>query len=128
DEYCQKVLRKHWPDVPIIGDIKDVKGEEYRGAATLITGGFPCQPVSVAGKRKGKADDRWLWPEMFRVIKDVKPPWVVGENVDGIIRLGLEDVLVDLEGEGYEVRVFNIPACGVYAPHRRYRVFIVANS
>ncbi len=127
DAYCQKVLRKHWPNVPIIGDIKDVKGEKFR-PITLITGGFPCQPVSHAGKRRGKDDDRWLWPEMLRVISEVRPTWVVAENVAGLINMGLNGVLSDLEGIGYEVQAFLIPACGVDAPHRRNRIFIVAYS
>ena len=245
DEYCQKVLTKHWKDVPIIGDIRDVTREAYqeiitntehkgyekglqpeavdscsgcngrnreqgneetmanssrdgnrqleesgqssslrttnieeqkswnehseqpdqcdkisRGASrtntpdqpiTLITGGFPCQPFSVAGKRKGKADDRYLWPEMLRVIQEFKPTWVVGENVAGIRGMDESDSLLDLDSEtpgkegeevaeildgiltdleriGYEVQAFLIPACGVNAPHRRYRVFIVAHA
>ncbi|MFC1904648.1 DNA cytosine methyltransferase [Chloroflexota bacterium] len=204
NDYCQKVLRKHWPDVPIIGDIKDVTKERvmditqrigclYRqtqeqsteagkqtlcksesGSAdgrseimadtignrevgdksqdrqgrgleqdgkrgspttctepttiqpiTLITGGFPCQPVSQAGKRQGKDDDRWLWPEMLRVISEVRPTWVVAENVNGLLTMGFYGCLSDLEGAGYETIPFVIPACGVNAPHRRDRIFIV---
>ena len=168
DKYCQKVLRKHWSEVPIIEDIRDVTkekvmayaesirggslqgytrehqtvgyqgnsrvwGKEERGTAahnpiTLITGGFPCQPVSIAGKRRGKEDDRWLWPEMLRVIREVRPTWVVAENVAGLVRMGLNDCLADLEGEGFEVITFLIPACAVNAPHRRDRVFIVAHT
>ena len=92
----------------------------------LVTGGFPCQSFSVAGKRKGKADDRYLWPEMFRVIKLLRPHWVLAENVTGIIKMALDDVLSDLESEGYSTQAFNIPACGVNAPHRRERIWIVA--
>lgn len=128
DKFCQKVLRKHWPDVPIVEDIRDVRGEQFKQPITLITGGFPCQPVSVAGKRRGKEDDRWLWPEMLRVIREVRPTWVVAENVAGLIRMGLNDCLADLEGEGFEVAPFLIPACAVNAPHRRDRVFIVAHD
>jgi len=102
------------------------EADERDSAITLLTGGFPCQPVSVAGKRRGKEDDRWLWPEMLRVISEVRPSWVVAENVAGIVRLGLDGVLSDLEGAGYETQAFVIPACAVNAPHRRDRVFIVA--
>jgi len=163
DPFCQRVLRRHWPDVLIIGDIRDAtkekimaytegrnsgkqeawnggqgvgggsqEGSRRRGApispVTLITGGFPCQPVSQAGKRRGKDDDRWLWPEMLRVISEVRPTWVVAENVAGLLHLGFYDCLSDLEGEGYETISFVIPACGVNAPHRRDRIFIVAHD
>jgi len=173
DPYCQKILRKHWPNTPIIGDIRDVTKEtvenprsgglskqdicsQQQGGAkiictsqsglsdnragifkgqthtinpiTLITGGFPCQPVSCAGKRRGKEDDRWLWPEMLRVISEVRPTWVVAENVVGLLRMGFNDCVSDLESEGYETISFLIPACGVDSPHRRDRVFIVAHS
>lgn len=94
----------------------------------LICGGFPCQPFSCAGKRKGKGDDRHLWPEMLRVISEVRPRWIIGENVAGIINMELDHCISDLEGEGYEVQTFVIPACSVNAPHRRDRVWIVANS
>ncbi|KKN65866.1 hypothetical protein LCGC14_0476830 [marine sediment metagenome] len=219
--YCQKVLKKHWPQVPIIGDIKDVNketieealanafgrgeqqserdiaegrgwvsngGEEtmenttsqrsrgesgdslHEGRAasqggresisastrrqasspvpdnqpadtddqskatgtippiTLITGGFPCQPVSNAGKRKGKDDDRWLWPEMLRVISEIRPTWCVAENVFGLLNMGFNDCISDLESQGYETTSFLIPACAVNAPHRRDRIFIVGYS
>ena len=94
----------------------------------ILTGGFPCQPYSCAGKRRGKEDDRALWPEMLRIISEAKPNWVIGENVGGFVNMGLEDCISDLEGEGYEVQAFIIPACAVNAPHRRDRVWIVANS
>jgi DNA (cytosine-5)-methyltransferase 1 len=156
DPFCQKVLRKHWPDVPIVEDIKDVTEEIITDSQSnrlerrrmekaqqasvpsgycetsinLLTGGFPCQPASVAGKRQGKADDRWLWPEMFRVIRTFKPTWVIAENVYGLLTLDggmvFEHCCADLEGEGYEVQPFIIPACAVNAPHRRDRVWIVA--
>lgn len=127
EPYAQAVLKKHWPDVPIHGDIKTLDGTAYRGV-TLLTGGFPCQPFSNAGKRRGKDDDRYLWPEMLRIIREARPSWVVGENVIGIIGLALDQVLSDLEKEGYEVEPIIIPACGVDANHRRSRVWIVARA
>ena len=127
EPYCQKVLKKHWPDVPIYPDIKQLRGEDI-GPVDIVCGGFPCQPFSVAGKQRGKEDDRYLWPEMFRVIRETRPSWVVGENVIGLINMELEQCFLDLEGEGYEVQSFIIPACGVEAPHQRYRVWIVAHS
>lgn len=126
DTYCQKVLNKNFPGVPIHGDIKTFKGRA--GAADIISGGFPCQPFSCAGKQRGAEDDRALWPEMFRIIKEVRPSWVLGENVTGIISMELDNVLFDLESEGYETQTFVIPACAVDAKHRRNRVWIVANS
>ena len=166
DKYCQKVLRKHWPDVPIVEDIRDVEkikeivanaqeamcqqprntqtgrsrfandsrnGEsrhcgESQSSAILITAGFPCQPFSVAGKRGGEKDDRYLWPETLTVIKAVKPKWVLLENVTGIINLALDTVLSDLEGAGYSTETLIIPACAVNAWHRRDRVWIVCHS
>ena len=130
DKYCQKVLQKNFPNIPIEEDIKNVKGKE--GEADVICGGFPCQPFSVAGKQKGTSDDRHLWPEMFRLIREIKPQFVIGENVKNIINIQdgvvFETVCTDLESEGYEVQSFNIPAAGVGAPHRRERIWIVANS
>ena len=130
DKYCQKVLNKNFPNIPIEGDIRNVKGTEFE--ADVITGGFPCQPFSVAGKQKGTNDNRYLWPEMFRLIKEIKPEFVIGENVQGIINLQdgmvLRQVLNDLEGEGFEVQCFLIPASGIGAWHQRYRVWIVGHS
>ena len=136
DKYCKLVLQKHWKGVKIYNDVKEITKERLEAdgveAPDIITGGFPCQPFSVAGKQKGTSDDRYLWPEMFRIIKELKPRWVIGENVKGLINLqdGLvfETVCTDLEGEGYEVRAFNIPAAGVGAPHRRERIWIVAHA
>jgi DNA (cytosine-5)-methyltransferase 1 len=113
--------------IPLIPDIRDFDGSRFRGA-TLLTGGFPCQPFSHAGKRRGKEDDRHLWPEMLRVIKEARPAWIVGENVSGIISMELDQVLADLEVEGYATRTFPIGAVAVNAPHRRMRVWIVAND
>jgi DNA (cytosine-5)-methyltransferase 1 len=127
DEFCQKVLTKHWPDVPKFKDVRDV-GKENLPAADLIAGGFPCQPFSVAGKRKGTADDRHLWPEMFRVISELKPTWVIGENVPGIIPIFLDQAISDLEAEGYTCEAYVLPACAFDAPHRRDRLFVLANS
>lgn len=127
DPKCQLVLAKHWPHVKRIGDIRDVKGNEF-GTVNLICGGFPCQPFSCAGKRKGKEDDRYLWPEMLRVIQAVGPSWVIGENVSGIIGVELDTVLSQLEGIGYEVQTLVIPACAVGAPHRRDRIWILSHT
>jgi len=127
EPYSQAVLKKHWPEVPCHKDIREVRGELYAGV-TLLTGGFPCQPFSVAGKQRGKDDNRYLWPEMCRVIREARPAWIIGENVAGIVNLALDTVCADLEAEGYEVEPVIIPACAVDAPHRRDRVWIVANS
>jgi DNA-cytosine methyltransferase len=128
EPWCQKILAKNFPEVPIAGDIREYEGQR----ADVVVGGFPCQPFSVAGKRKGTTDDRHLWPEMLRVIKASKPRWVIGENVRNLtsIQDGLvfEQVCTDLESEGFEVQPFIIPASAVNAPHQRYRVWIVAHS
>ncbi len=128
EPYCRKVLAKHWPDVPIHEDIKELDGERFRGTIDLVCGGFPCQPFSQAGKRRGSDDDRALWPEMLRVIREVQPTWVIGENVIGLETMGLEDCVSDLEGHGFAVQVFDISACGVGAIHRRHRLWIVAHT
>lgn len=127
DKYCQKVLKKHWPDVPIFEDIRSLDGRQFRDV-DLVSGGFPCQPFSVAGKRKGKEDDRHLWPEYLRIIQQARPRWVVGENVPGIIHMELDTVLSDLEREDYVCQTLIIPACALNAQHRRDRVWIVAHS
>ena len=128
DKFCQKVLRKNFKDVPIEEDIRNVRGERY--SADIVSGGFPCQPFSVAGKRKGTEDDRYLWDEMLRVITEVKPKFVAGENVQGIININnglvLRQVQTDLEAQGFQVQCFLIPASGIGAWHKRSRVWIVA--
>jgi len=130
DEYCRKVLKKHWSNTQQYIDIRDIDGTKI--SADIISGGFPCQPFSVAGKRKGTTDDRYLWDEMLRVITEVKPKWVVGENVQGIINIDnglvLRQVQTDLEAQGFQVQCFLIPASGIGAWHKRNRVWIIANS
>lgn len=127
DPFCQRVLQKNFPDAQRFSDIKDFDGSEFAGAIDIISGGFPCQPFSVAGQRRGKNDDRAIWHEMLRVVREIRPSWVVGENVTGIISMELDAVLSDLEGIGYACQTFVIPACAVNALHRRDRVWIVAN-
>lgn len=122
DPYASAVLRKHWPDVPNFGDVRNVPF----AACRLLTGGFPCQPFSVAGKRHGKSDDRYLWPEMFSVINRINPDWIVAENVPGIDGLALYEVLTDLESADYEVSTVEIPACAVNAPFYGNRIWIIA--
>lgn len=123
--FCQAVLAHHWPHVRRVDDIRKVVGDEF-GTVDLVCGGFPCQPFSLAGKRAGAEDDRYLWPEMCRVVKALRPSWVLGENVAGIIGVELDKVLADLESEGYWLQPIIIPACAVDAPHERKRVWIVA--
>jgi len=152
--YCQAILKKRFGG-KIYGDIRtlttDTEGAGINGVhgnnngtksqngggafefdgsnkCDILTGGFPCQPFSLAGKRRGKEDDRYLWPEMLRVIREFRPTWVIGENVAGIVKMALDQVLSDLENEGYSVQAFIIPACAVNAPHRRDRVWIVGYS
>ena len=129
DDFCRAVLAHHWPDVPIHDDVRTLTGGDV-GRADLICGGFPCQPWSYAGKRRGTSDDRDLWPEMLRVVAEVRPRWVLGENVAGFVSepMGLDRCVADLEAEGYEVRPFMVPACAVGAPHRRDRIWIVAHA
>jgi DNA (cytosine-5)-methyltransferase 1 len=136
DKFCKLILDKHWKGVKIYDDVKEISKEKFKEDSIefpdIITGGFPCQPFSVAGKQQGTSDSRHLWPEMFRIIKDFAPRWVIGENVKGLTNIQdgvvFETVCSDLEGEGYEIRTFNIPAAGVQAPHRRERIWIVAHA
>jgi len=132
EEFPRKVLKHHFPNAKQYEDIKDFKATQYRGRIDVLSGGFPCQPFSTAGLRKGTEDDRHLWPEMLRVIGECQPRWVVGENVRGLVSwsngLVLETCYSDLENLGYSVQSFIIPACATGAPHRRDRVWIVAYS
>ena len=132
-DYPTKVLEKHWPDVPRWRDIRTLTKESFyertgRRTVDVISGGFPCQPFSVAGKQRGKEDERYLWPEMLRVIRELHPHCVVGENVPGIIRIAAGQVVKDLEQAGYHVVVLNFEAAAVGAWHRRSRVFFVASD
>lgn len=155
DDFCRAVLQKHWPDGEYYEDIRDFNSDssseglqrgkqkterydrqldsEYGNKNQIfLTGGFPCQPFSGAGKRRGTEDDRYLWPEMLRSIQAIKPDWIIAENVAGLLSIdgGLvfEQVCLDLENQGYEVQPFIIPACAKNAPHRRDRVWIIANT
>lgn len=131
DPFCRRVLAYHFPNAIQYEDIKTTDFRPLRGGVDVLTGGFPCQPFSLAGKRKGTDDNRYLWPEMLRAIRELAPRWVVGENVFGIVNwsdgLVFEQVCADLENEGYEVQPYLIPACAVDAPHRRDRVWFVAH-
>jgi DNA (cytosine-5)-methyltransferase 1 len=130
DKFCQKVLKKNFNNIPIESEVRNVKGNKYK--ADIITGGFPCQPFSVAGKRRGTEDDRYLWDETIRVIKECKPRWFIGENVEGIINISqgkvLQQIQKDLEAESFEVQCLVIPASGIGAWHQRKRVWIIAYS
>ncbi len=132
DEKCRQVLKKHWPDVPQYTDVRTLTGEQLERDGIrdigLICGGYPCQPFSHAGKREGEADDRHLWPELYRLVQEIRPTWVLCENVAGHISMGLDSVLADLEAEGYQQQVFLIPACAVDAPQPRNRVWILAHA
>lgn len=127
EEFPRQILAKHWPDVPCHKDVRELKGEDV-GPVDVICGGYPCQPFSTAGKRLGSEDDRHLWPEYRRLVEELRPTWVIGENVAGHVSMGLDNVLSDLEALGYSTRTFIIPACAVGAYHRRDRTWIVANS
>jgi DNA (cytosine-5)-methyltransferase 1 len=128
DKFCRQVLQKNFNNIPIEEDIRNVRGSNY--AADVITGGFPCQPFSVAGKRKGTADDRYLWDETIRVVAECKPRWFIGENVEGLININngmvLRQVQTDLEEQGFQVQCIVIPASGIGAWHQRKRIWIVA--
>ena len=127
EPFAQEILKKRWPNVPIYEDVRTINEKEL-GKIDIITGGFPCQPWSLAGARKGADDDRDLWPEMVAIIENLQPKWVIGENVRGFINepLGLQRTLSDLESIGYQAIPYIIPASGVGAFHRRARVGIIA--
>jgi DNA (cytosine-5)-methyltransferase 1 len=132
NSFCRKVIQYYWPNNTIYEDITNTDFSIWRGKIDILTGGFPCQPFSVAGQRKGTGDNRYLWPEMLRAIREVEPEWVVAENVYGLISMQdgvvFEQVQLDLEDAGYEVQPFVVPACSVNAPHRRDRVWFVAHN
>ena len=127
EPWSRKVLAKHWPHVPIAEDVKDLASDPARLVpdCDILTAGYPCQPFSLAGERRGTEDDRHIWPYIFTIIQRKRPSWCVFENVYGHVSMGLDEVLSDLEGQGYAARPFIVPACGVDAPHRRDRVWIV---
>jgi len=128
EEWCRKILAKNFPNVPIATDVKELANDPERLVPShdILTAGYPCQPFSVAGKQRGVEDDRHIWPYILRIVAHKRPTWCVFENVHGHIALGLDQVLLDLEAEGYSTRTFIVPACGVNAPHRRDRLWIVA--
>ena len=132
DPFCRQVLSHHFPESQSFDDVKAFDATPFRGRLRVLSGGFPCQPFSAAGKRAGTSDDRYLWPEMFRIIREARPTYVVAENVRGLISwnegMVLDTVCADLEGEGYEVCPVVLPAASVNAPHRRDRIWIVAHA
>lgn len=132
DPFCQRVLKYHFPNSIPYADIRETCFQQFRGLVDVLTGGFPCQPFSQAGKKLGKADDRHLWPEMLRGILEIRPRWILGENVRGIANwnggLVFEEVQSDLASAGYETIPFRIPACGINAPHRRERIWFLAHA
>ena len=130
DDWCRRVLRKHWSDVPIAEDVKELAHDPERLVpdCDILTAGYPCQPFSVARKQRGAEDDRHIWPEIRTIVEAKRPSWCVFENVYGHIKLGLDEVLSDLEAIGYATRPFVVPACAVNAPHKRNRVWIIAHA
>ena len=132
NEFGQKVLKHYWPDAESFHDITKTDFTKYANRIDILTGGFPCQPYSLAGKRKGKEDKRHLWPEMLRAIREIQPRWIVGENVYGLVNwdggLVFHEVQSDLEAEGYEVFPYVLAAASINAPHRRDRLFFIAYS
>ena len=130
EEWSRKIVSKHWPDVPVATDVKELANDPdgLIPDCDILTAGYPCQPFSLAGERRGSEDDRHIWPYIFTIIQRKRPSWCVFENVYGHVSMGLDDVLSDLEGQGYAARPFIVPACAVDAPHRRDRVWIVARN
>jgi DNA (cytosine-5)-methyltransferase 1 len=127
EKYAQRVLRKNFPGIRIFEDVQQFPATQFR-EPFLLTGGYPCGPFSQAGKRRGAEDDRHLWPSMFGIIRTSRPTWILAENVAGHVTLGLDQVLADLESEDYAVQPIIVPACSVDAPHRRDRVWVIANA
>ena len=130
EPWCRQVLSKHWPDVPVASDVKELANDPDRNVpdCDIITAGYPCQPFSLAGERRGTEDDRHIWPYILSIIQAKRPSWCVFENVYGHVSMGLDEVLSDLEREAYAVRPFIVPACAADAPHRRDRVWIIARN
>ena len=130
EPWCRQVLSKHWPDVPVACDVKELASDPNRNVpdCDILTAGYPCQPFSLAGKRGGSEDDRHIWPHILQIVASKRPAWCVFENVYGHLTLGLDQVLLDLEAEGYATRPFIVPACGVDAPHKRDRIWIIAKN
>jgi DNA (cytosine-5)-methyltransferase 1 len=130
EPWSRKILAKHWPDVPIAEDVKELANDPNGliPDCDILTAGYPCQPFSVAGQRKGQEDDRHIWPYIRKIVAQKRPTWCVFENVYGHISLGLDEVLSDLEVEGYAARTFIVPACATDAPHRRDRLWIIAKN
>lgn len=134
EDYPVQILKKNFPNIPILKDVRKINDQSLKEVGIdpdtidIVSGGFPCQPFSTAGHRRGTEDDRDLWPEMFRIIKEIRPNWVVGENVANFANMELDRTLSNLESQGYETRAFVLPAAAVGAPHQRLRTFIVANA
>lgn len=132
NDFCQKILSYYWPYSVLYGDIKATDFRFWRGEIDILVGGPPCQPASTAGKRKGTNDDRWLWPEAIRALREIKPKYAIFENPIGILSLEngkpFEWILSQMENEGYKIEIFNIPACGIEAAHERQRIWIIAHS
>ena len=132
DPYCQKVLAKNFPNIPIFNDVKELVNDQPESTRTIpdhdiLTSGYPCQPFSVAGQRRGEEDERNIWRFVFKIVKRKHPTWCVFENVYGHIAMGLDQVLHDMESEGYSTQTFVVPACGLNAPHKRDRLWLVCN-
>jgi DNA (cytosine-5)-methyltransferase 1 len=130
EPWSRQILRKHWPDVPIAEDVKELANDPdgLIPDCDILTAGYPCQPFSLAGERRGTEDDRHIWPYILSIVQAKRPSWCVFENVYGHVSMGLDEVLSDLEGEGYAARPFIVPACAADAPHRRDRVWIIARN
>ena len=133
EKYPQRVLKKNFPNIPIFNDLTELTYEKIKkrtgtGRIDILTCSYPCQPFSVAGKRKGESDARHLWTDTFRLVKECQPSWFIGENVSGHIKLGLDTVLKDLETEGYDTRTFIVPASTIGAWHRRERIWIIGHK